>query len=80
MEMLTDLANEIAMSNYHPSMGTSPMVRPEHTVVNKSVPEAEPIADAIAPAFEVDTTGEGVRDCFIDDVIDCHLGTEQNLA
>jgi hypothetical protein len=30
------------------------------------------------PAFEVPTSSESFRDCFIDDIIDCHLDTENN--
>jgi len=32
------------------------------------------------PAFEVPTRSDSVRDCFIDDIIDCHLDTNEMMS
>ena len=71
--MLTDLGNEIAMSKYSPIMGASPTVEPSHTVVQETKD-----SPAILPGLQVSTRVESYRDCFIDDIIDCHLDTAQN--
>ena len=77
-EMLTDLANELAMSDYTPALGKSPTVEDFHATVRETeVPEA-PIGQAYLPALEVSTTSDSFRDCFIDDIIDCHLDTPRN--
>ena len=78
-ETLTDLANEVAMSAYQPHMGCSDTVQPSHLVI-KEVEEPEaPIGVAIKPALLVSTKLTSYRDCFIDDIIDCHLDTPTNL-
>jgi len=77
-EMLTDLGNELAMSRYSPVMGTSPTVEPSHTVVRETEDPGEPVSPAILPGLQVPTRVESYRDCFIDDIIDCHLDTPQN--
>jgi hypothetical protein len=83
-ETLTDLANELASSDYDPYLhGTSPSVKPSHLIFREDEIKGraeEEICPAIMPAFEV-ATGEGrnsSRDCFIDDIIDCHLDTPDN--
>ena len=78
-ETLTDLANEIAMSSYHPRMGTSDTIQQTHLVPKEVEDPGAPIEPAIMPALIVSTRLTSYRDCFIDDVIDCHLGTPQNL-
>ena len=75
-EILTDLANEIAMSGYSPEMGTCETVRDSHSIPKDTEDPSSPIGVAIRPALEEMTS---YRDCFIDDVIDCHLGTKENL-
>ena len=74
-EMLTDLANEIAMSNYSPDDYVSPTVRASHLAVRDTEEESAVFEAAIMPAFEVPTRSNSIRDCFIDDIIDCHLDT-----
>jgi len=78
-EMLTDLANEIAMSGFSSAMYGNPTVLDSHSKVKRSVEEGIPIRGAIRPAVEVDVSTGSFRDCFIDDIIDCHLGDERNL-
>jgi hypothetical protein len=78
-ETLTDLGNEIAMSNYDPTtMGTSPTVEPLHSVIRETERPEEPIRPAILPCLVVSTRVDSHRDCFIDDIIDCYLDTEAN--
>jgi len=80
-ETLTDLSNELAMSNYEPSEhGTSPSVLPTHLVFREGASvEDSPVLPAIMPALEVPTTNkDSFRDCFIDDIVDCHLDTPRN--
>jgi len=77
-EMLTDLANEIAMSSYSPEDYWSPTVKASHLEVRETEMEDSDFAEAIMPAFEVPTSSTSFRDCFIDDIIDCHLDTEEN--
>ena len=80
-EMLTDLANELAMTTYSPNEGSIPTVKQKHSVIREVENEDTKIAPAILPAMEVPVKGRtSVRDCFIDDIIDCHLGTDENLA
>jgi len=78
-EMLTDLANELAMSSYHPRRGTSDTIEPSHLIPKDSEEAATPVGEAIRPALLVSTHLTSYRDCFIDDIIDCHLGTQENL-
>ena len=77
-EMLTDLANELAMSDYTPALGKSPTVEDCHEEVRETEDPATQIGQAYLPALEVDTTSDSFRDCFIDDIIDCHLDTPRN--
>ena len=82
-ETLTDLANELASSDYDPALhGTSPSVKPSHLIFREEETEGkeEEVCPAIMPAFEVVTGGgqNSSRDCFIDDIIDCHLDTPAN--
>jgi hypothetical protein len=77
-EMLTDLANEIAMSSYSPEDFTSPSVKSSHLEVRETEDANAEFAKAIMPAFEVPTSSDSFRDCFIDDIIDCHLDTDRN--
>jgi len=77
-EMLTDLANEIAMSDYSPDDYVSPTVRESHLAVRETEEQDAEFAVAIMPAFEVSTRSKSIRDCFIDDIIDCHLDTDEN--
>jgi hypothetical protein len=85
-EMLTDLANELAMSEYDPIVhGTSPSIKDTHLVFREEETsgnqseEGEKIGEAIMPAFEINTEAkDSFRDCFIDDIIDCHLDTPRN--
>jgi hypothetical protein len=86
-ETLTDLANELAMSDYDPLVhGTSPSIEPTHLIFREREEEegvvqgeGEEIGEAFMPALEVNTElKESFRDCFIDDVIDCHLDTPAN--
>ena len=77
-EMLTDLANELAMSGYTPALGKSPTVEDFHEEVRETEDPATQIARAYLPALEVGTTSDSFRDCFIDDIIDCHLDTPRN--
>jgi len=79
-EMLTDLANELAMSSYHPKMGSSDTVEPSHLIPKNPEEPGKPVGEAIRPALLVSTSLTSYRDCFIDDIIDCHLGTPENLA
>ena len=79
-ETLTDLANEIAMSDYSPEMGSVETVRVSHLIPKEVEDDSTPIGTAILPALEVNTKATSYRDCFIDDVIDCHLGTPENLS
>lgn len=72
-EMLTDLANELGFANLDPSRFNLPTVLPIHSEVKKSMDDEIPIKEAILPAFEVDTKSGSRCDCFIDDVIDCHI-------
>ena len=78
-EILTDLANEIAMSDYSPAMGSCDTVKESHSVPKETEDPSSPIGEAIRPALEVSVKLTSYRDCFIDDVIDCHLGTLENL-
>ncbi|MBM3301327.1 MAG: hypothetical protein FJY85_15405, partial [Deltaproteobacteria bacterium] len=78
-EMLTDLGNELGMAEYIPGVDDG---QPEDRVdppKKYDFDEMTPVAKAILPAVVVDTESGSFRDCFIDDVIDCHLGTERNL-
>jgi hypothetical protein len=84
-ETLTDLANELAMSDYDPIVhGTSPSIKATHLIFREDESPGDgedggPVGEAIMPAFEVATEAkESFRDCFIDDVIDCHLDTPMN--
>ena len=77
-EMLTDLANEIAMSDYSPEDYVSPTVRSSHLQVRETEELDAKFEDAIMPAFEVPTSSSSIRDCFIDDIIDCHLDTGES--
>jgi hypothetical protein len=76
-EMLTDLANEIAMSDYEPEDCVIPTIRESHLTVRETEEQDAKFAPAIMPAFEVPTTSNSIRDCFIDDIIDCHLDTDR---
>ena len=78
-EILTDLANEIAMSEYSPEMGSCDTVMASHSIPKDTDDPSSPIGKAIRPALEVSAKMTSYRDCFIDDVIDCHLGTPENL-
>jgi hypothetical protein len=78
-ELLTDLANEIAMSDYGPEMGTSPTVEDNYLVPRESEILDAKIGQAIPAAFSVSTRVTSQRDCFIDDIIDCHLDTEIDM-
>ena len=78
-ETLTDLANEIAMSKYHPSMGSSDTVLQSHLIPKEVESDDAVIEPAVRPALLVSARVTSYRDCFIDDVIDCHLGTQENL-
>jgi hypothetical protein len=89
-ETLTDLANELAMSDYDPIVhGTSPSIKETHLVFRERDGEeesstgrqetAEEVGEAFMPALEVSTEQkDSFRDCFIDDIIDCHLDTPLN--
>jgi hypothetical protein len=77
-EMLTDVANELAMSDYTPDLGKSPTVEDSHMEVRETEDPDSPIGEAYLPALEVGTTSDSFRDCFIDDIIDCHLDTPRN--
>ena len=77
-EMLTDLANELAMSDYDPALGKSPTVEDIHTEVRETEDPTTPIGEAYLPALEVSSVSDSFRDCFIDDIIDCHLDTPRN--
>ena len=66
------------MSKYLPTMGTSPTVEPSHTVVRETEDPGEPISPAILPGLQVLTRVVSYHDCFMDNIIDCHLDTEQN--
>ena len=77
-EMLTDFANELAMSEYSPNDFSSPTVKQSHLEVRETELEGTEFAKAIMPAFEVPTSSTSFRDCFIDDIIDCHLETDEN--
>jgi hypothetical protein len=77
-EMLTDLANEIAISNYQPADYVSPTVRELHLEVRETEREDAKFEAAIMPAFEVPTSSNSIQDCFIDDIIDCHLDTGES--
>ena len=80
-EILTDVANELAMSKYHPSQGSSPTVKETHTVIREVEDKSMRVAPAVLPALEVSVVGRSSnRDCFIDDIIDCHLGSAENLV
>jgi hypothetical protein len=79
-ETLTDVANELTMSRYQPYQGTSPTVKETHATI-REVEDGTEVAPAVLPALEVPVAGRtSNRDCFIDDIIDCHLGTDENLA
>ena len=78
-ELLTDLANEIAMSDYGPEMGTSPTVEDSYLVPREQETRDTEIGESIPAAFSVSTRVTSQRDCFIDDIIDCHLDTEDNM-
>jgi hypothetical protein len=80
-ETLTDVANELAMSRYHPSQGSSPTVKETHALIREVEEDNTEVAHAVLPALEVPVEGRSSnRDCFIDDIIDCHLGTAENLT
>jgi hypothetical protein len=78
-ELLTDLANELAMSDYHPKMGTASTVLPGHLIPQPDEDPDEPLGFSIPAALRVSTRSTSYRDCFIDDVIDCHLGSERDM-
>ena len=78
-ELLTDLANEIAMSDYGPEMGTSPTVEDSYLVPREQANPDAKLGKAIPSAFSVSTRVNSQRDCFIDDVIDCHLDTATDM-
>jgi hypothetical protein len=90
-ETLTDLANELAMSDYDPIVhGTSPSIKQTHLIFREQEGEGklnggeqavaeEEVGEALLPALEVSTEQkESFRDCFIDDIIDCHLDSPSN--
>jgi len=74
-EILTDLANEIACSDYSPDDFACPTVQTKHLEVRVTEEEDADFVEAIMPAFEVPTGSRSCRDCFIDDIIDCKLDT-----
>jgi hypothetical protein len=54
-------------------------VEPSHTVVRETEDPGKPISPAILlPGLQVSTQVDSYRDCFMDDIIDCHLDTERN--
>ena len=59
-EMLTDLANEIAMSDYSPEDYVSPTVRSSHLQVRETEELDAKFEDAIMPAFEVPTSSSSI--------------------
>lgn len=73
---------EMAMSDYHPSMGcSSETVRQNHLIPKEMGDSTTPVARAIRPAFlMVSTKLTSYQDCFVvDDISDCHLGTPGNM-
>jgi hypothetical protein len=78
-ELLTDLANELAMSDYHPDMGTASTVLPIHLIPQPDEDPDGPLGFSIPAALRVSTRSTSYRDCFIDDIIDCHLGSERDM-
>jgi hypothetical protein len=78
-ELLTDLANEIAMSKYGPEMGTSPTVEDSHLIPREQEDPKMKVCESIPAAFSVSTRVTSQRDCFIDDIIDCHLDTPSDM-
>ena len=79
-EALTDLANEISSSTFDPSDFHIPTVEADHLVPVPYPHEGHPFQTAIPPAFEISSTAESRKDCFIDDVINVFLGTERNVS
>lgn len=78
-EMLTDLANELAMSDYTPAaFGKSPTVEKSHMEVRETEDPETKFGAANLPAFEISTASDSFRDCFIDDIIDCYLDTPRH--
>ena len=60
--VLTDLANEIAMSDYSPDGDyVSPTIRESHLAVRETEDQDEEFAVAIMPAFEVSTRSKSLR-------------------
>ena len=78
-ETLTDLANEISCSDFVPGDFSIPTVEPDHLVPVPYHEPDDPFLAAIPPAFEISSSLDSRKDCFIDDVINVFLGTERNL-
>jgi hypothetical protein len=66
------------MSEYSPELGSSPTVLGSHLEVRETEDQQTEVGAAILPALEVSTESDSFRDCFIDDIIDCHLDTPRN--
>jgi hypothetical protein len=75
-EMVTDLANEIALSpQYEPSKIPVPGFT---TPTFNELPNSVPIAPARQMTVEIPTTLDPRHDCFIDDIVQIFLDTEAN--
>jgi len=79
-EMLTDLGNELDFAKFDPGRFNLDTVLPIHEEVRNLVGDEVAFGKAILPAFEVDTSSGSQRDCFIDDIIDCHVDEEETMA
>lgn len=78
-ETMTDMANELSCSDFDPDEVSSPTVRQDHLIPREYKDETTSFARAIPPAFEVPTTLDSRKDCFIDDIVCVFLSTKKNL-
>ncbi|NER25769.1 MAG: hypothetical protein F6J96_34770 [Symploca sp. SIO1C2] len=72
-ETLTDLANDLAASDYDPDSFPCPTVEEGHCAPREYPKDDEPFQEAMPTAFEIPLPRESIRDCFIDDLIQIFL-------
>ena len=78
-EALTDLANELSSSEFEPGDFIIPTVEQKHLVPVPYPNEDDHFRPGIPSAFEITSSLDTRKDCFIDDIINVFLGTEKNL-
>jgi len=77
-ETITDMANDLSCSAWDPTDLVSPTVLSEHLTPRDYDDEGEVPSLAMAPAFEIPTSLQSRKDCFVDDIVCVFLDTEEN--